>query len=477
MAVTSSMPLSGGGDQSRLQRFRGELHDSFAEWPDALFELVDGLSQPITVEGVAHVSLAPSARRGHGSGYAALTHGRIDEDLLRDVLAAHRPSEWGAMFAVDTTTWPRPDARCSPGRGLYRQAHAKARHVKGHPIVAGWNLSILAAISPESSTWTAPLDTRVRTVADDANLVAADQIRALTHRLNHQQPTTTTTTGDNATPLIVLDAGYNPALLSTELTGTPAQIAVRIRNDRNFFTRAEQPSPTHTGRPRRHGQRFRCADPSTWPTPDDTHTSDSTTYGHMNLQAWHQLHPRKPGLRDTDDRPAIIECTLIRITVERLPNGRRQPQPLWLWWTGPPTTTPDLLQVTHAYLHRFDIEHTIRFTKQTLGLTTPKIRTPEQAQRWAWLVTAAYNQLRLATTLTTDHRLPWQQPQPATKRTPGRARTSFGHLLPTLPNPTKAPKPTTAGPGRPPGRKTTRAPRYPVQKVPKNNPPKDPKTP
>jgi hypothetical protein len=475
VAVVVSMPSNGGGDHSRLGRFRGELHDCFTDWPDALFELVDGLSQPVTVAGVAHLSLAPAARRGHGSGYAALHDGRIDEDQLRDVLAGYRPAGWGAVFAVDTTTWARPNAHCSPGRGLYHQEHAKARQVHGQPIVAGWNFSLLAAISPVSSTWTAPLDIRLRAVGDDANLVAAEQIRTVVTRIGRQQGTVT-----GPAPLFVLDAGYNPAVLSTELAGTPAQICVRIRNDRRFFTRAAQPEPTRTGqpgRPRRHGTPFHCADPGTWPTPADTASSDTHAYGRINVQAWHQLHPRKPGLRDTDNRPAIIECSLIRITVDRLPGGRHTPHPLWLWWTGPPASTPDLLHTTYAYLHRFDIEHTFRFTKQTLGLTTPKVRTPEQAQRWAWLITAAYTQLRLATPLVADHRLPWQQPQPTGQLTPGRVRNSFGHLLPTLPNPTRAPKTTTPGPGRPPGRPTHRAPRHTVQKVTPHNPPKDSKTP
>jgi DDE superfamily endonuclease len=471
VAVMLSMPQAAGEGHSRLGRFRGELHDCFTAWPDALFELVDGLSQPVVVEGVAHLSLAATARRGHGSGYAALREGRIDQDMIGDVLVGYRPVGWGAVFAVDTTTWARPNAHCSPGRGLYHGEHAKARQVHGQPIVAGWNFSLLAAISPQSCTWTAPLDIRLRVVGDDASLVAAEQIRTVVTRIGDQQP--------GPAPLFVLDAGYNPALLTTELAGIPAQIGVRIRNDRRFFTRAPQPAPRtgQPGRPRRHGTRFHCADPDTWPTPDATASSDTSTYGRIDVQAWHRLHPCKPGLRDTDNRPAIIECSLIRITVDRLPNGRRQPRPLWLWWAGPSGSIPDLLPVTYAYLHRFDIEHTFRFTKQTLGLTTPKIRTPDQAQRWAWLITAAYTQLRLATSLVADHRLPWQQPQPAGTLTPGRVRNGFGHLLPTLPNPTKAPKTTTGGPGRPPGRPTTPATRHPAQKVPPRNHPKASKKP
>jgi hypothetical protein len=61
---------------------------------------------------------------------------------------------------------------------------------------------------------------------------------------------------------------------------------------------------------------------------------------------------------------------------------------LWLWWQGP--GTPDLEVLWRAYVRRFDLEHTIRFCKQTLGWTTPRVRHPEQADRWTWLVLAAY---------------------------------------------------------------------------------------
>jgi hypothetical protein len=464
------MPQSGRVDHSRLERFRGEFYDCLTARADALFELADALSQPVDVAGVAHLSLVAGAWRGHGSGYAALTRGRIDEDMLRDVLAEYRPTDWGATFAVDTLTWPRPDAHCSAGRGYYHQAHAKAHYVAGEPIVAGWNFSVLAALSPNSSTWTAPLDIRLRAVADNANIVAAEQIRAVLARLPEHCD------DPDTAPLFVLDAGYHPAQLTVELAGTTAQFAMRIRNDRVFFTHA-QPRPARTGlpgRPPRHGRRFHCAHPASWTTPDDTASADTSAYGHMRIQAWHRLHPERAGLRDADNRPAIIECTLIRVTVDRLPAGHRdRPQPLWLWWAGPPATTPDLLRVARAYLHRFDVEHTIRFTKQTLGLTTPKIRNPEQAQRWAWLVMTAYTQLRLAARLVADHRLPWQKPLPHHRITPGRVRAGFAHLLPTMNNPTRPPKPSTPGPGRPPGRKSAPATRHPVQKVPNRNTPKD----
>jgi hypothetical protein len=90
--------------------------------------------------------------------------------------------------------------------------------------------------------------------------------------------------------------------------------------------------------------------------------------------------------------------TLILVEVERLPRGewRREPQVLWLWWHGPEGTRPDLDLLWRSYVRRFDLEHTFRFLMQGMGWTFPRDRHPEQADRWSWLVVAAYMQLRLA---------------------------------------------------------------------------------
>ena len=136
MAALASVTHAAEVDQDELHRFRNECYDCLTTRADGLFELLDGLCCPVTVAGIAHLTLAPGARRGHGSAYAALAYGGIDTDLLRDVLAAHRPADWLPDFAVDPTTWARCDAECSPGRGFY---YHPSRHSAGQPIVAGWS--------------------------------------------------------------------------------------------------------------------------------------------------------------------------------------------------------------------------------------------------------------------------------------------------------------------------------------------------
>jgi hypothetical protein len=118
VAAFASVPQPAAAGQEPLHRFRNDVYDCLTARPDALFELLDGLCSPVPVDGVAHVTLAAGCRRGHGSAYAALAHGDIDTDLLREVFATHRPADWPADFAVDVTTWARCDGRMLTRPGL-----------------------------------------------------------------------------------------------------------------------------------------------------------------------------------------------------------------------------------------------------------------------------------------------------------------------------------------------------------------------
>jgi hypothetical protein len=160
---------------------------------------------------------------------------------------------------------------------------------------------------------------------------------------------------------------------------------------------------------------------------------------------------------------------LIRLQVEYLP-GDRDPKPVWLWSSATGTTPAHLNRLWQAFLRRFDIEHTFRLFKQTLGWTTPKIRTPEAADRWTWLIIAAHTQLRLARPLATDLRRPWEKPATPGKLTPARVRRGFRNLHPKTTHPARAPKPSTPGPGRPPGSKNRHpAPHHDVGKTTKRD--------
>jgi hypothetical protein len=270
--------------------------------------------------------------------------------------------------------------------------------------------------------------------------------------------------------LCVFDAGYDPVTLARELAeldGTRVAVLVRLRSDRCFYADPPPPaSPKQIGRPRRHGRKFACSDEWTWWVPTLQHQEQHAQYGQVRVRAWAgvhaktQNHPRHGSYRE---RP-LVRGTLVLVEVERLPRQTRIPKRLWLWWRGP--GTPDLAVLWRAYVHRFDLEHTYRFCKQALNWTTPRVRTPRQADRWTWLVVLAFTQLRLARRTIADVHLPWEAPQRPDRSTltPARVRQAFVHLLVTLDTPANAPKPCGRSPGRPKGARSRPAPRFPALK-------------
>lgn len=435
-----------------LINFRAAMYRSLTSWGDALFELSDSiLCAPGPVTSVPTLSLEPVFRRSHGSLYKGLELGEIDALALRDALWNHRPREWPLVFAVDSSTWARCDAETSPERGFHYSA---SHHSAGQPIVAGWSYQWISQLGWEHNSWTAPVDAiRVAPSVDSVTATAA-QIRNVARRVSTNDPV----------PLFVFDAGYDPMALTAELAEARANVLVRIRDDRVFYSDPQPRRPRFAeGRPRRHGNRFDCDDSTTWPSPDSQLIAEDSRYGTVDVRAWNGLHP-KLGTRGHwvgRAQPPIVRGTVIRVQVEHLPKpAGRALKTLWLW-----ASTPiDLDTAWRAYLRRFDIEHTFRFVKGTLGWTTPSLRTPEQADRWTWLVVAAYTQLRLARQLVADQRMPWERPRELHQLTPHRVRRGFRWLGATIGTPASPPKPNRAGPGRPKG--TLRPPRtrYPAIK-------------
>jgi hypothetical protein len=330
-------------------------------------------------------------------------------------------------------------------------------------MIPGWPYSVVAALGAGRSSWTAVLDAVRLGPADDATTVTARQLREVVQRLGaagHWHP------GDPVI-WIVLDSGYDVTRLAFLLADLPVRLIGRLRSDR-VLARRVGPRCGARGRPRRHGPALVLADPTTWPTPEHTSSTDTARYGTARATVWHRCHPRlehRGPWRDHHGDLPIIEGTLIRLQVEHLP-GDRAPKPLWLWTSDPAVTAAEIDRVWQAFLRRFDLEHTFRFFTQTLGWTTPKLRDPAAADRWTWLIIAAHTQPRLARDLTVDLRRPWERPCPPGRLTPARVRRGFRRLRPKITLPAGAPKPNRPGPGRPPGvPNQTRAPRHDVGKT------------
>ena len=453
--MVSSMGSLAGGGQGRLAGFRAGWYGCLGRWADVLFELTDAvLCADGPVWSLPRLSLEPVMGRGHGSGYAALARGEVDEGELARLLAGYRPAGWPAVFAVDATTWPRAAAATSPGRGLH---YHPSRQTGGKPVVAGWCWQQIAQLNFGRDSWTWPVSCARIDPGQDAAAATVAQVRDVLAALGDD--------GGGAVPLFVFDAGscYDPATLTHGLAGQRAAVVIRLRKNRRFFRDPPPRAPGTTGRPRRHGAPFACKDERTWGIPDAELVTADPVYGQVRVRAWAGLHPKitRRGRWAGPGPAPIVRGWVLQVQVTRQP---RSPAPglLWLWWAGPAGTAPDLGLCWQAYVHRFDIEHTIRFEKTTLGWVTPALRHPEQAARWTAIIQAACAQLVLARPLAADARMPWERPAPPARLTPGRVRRDFPRLRAALPPLANPRKPCRAGPGRPKGHPAHHAKRYPV---------------
>ncbi len=447
----------GGTDRalSLLAGFRGELYRCLGRRPDALFELADAvLCKQDRVHMLAELSLEPECRRGHGAVYDAINCGEVRVARLRRALAALPLPAWPdgrIRLAADVSNWLRPDAETSPER-LF--CHCYARGKGNAQMIPGWPYSLVVALEPGRTSWTLPLDAVRLGPADDATEITAAQIREVVTRLiqaGHWRD------GDPDI-LVVFDAGYDLTRVAWLLAGLPVEVLGRLRSDRVMYFPAPAREPGTNGRPVRHGAAFKLAGEQSWPAAVVSTVTETTRYGTARAMAWGRLHQRlasRAGWEDHHGELPVIEGTLIRLQVRHLP-GDRSPEPLWLWSSRARTSAAAVNRTWQAFLRRFDIEHMLRFFKQVLGWTRPKLRDPAAADRWTWIVNACYVQLRLSRDLAADIRLPWQRPCPPGRLTPARVRRGFRNIRQMLPGLASAPKPGKPGPGRPPGSKNRR---------------------
>jgi hypothetical protein len=491
-----------------LGEFRARLYECLTARPDSSFDLIDAiLCADHAVTSLVRLSLVPEFRRGHGALYDALSAGKIDDERFFALLAGTLPQavdgpearEWIAehdvtdrgllekalagvpagpaaqvreacarwtrlRFAVDATPYPRPDAECSPGRG---HVHHDACRCDGtRKTIPGWEYQFVAAAGHLRTAWAALIDVERTTQAARTGQTIA-QVRNVLRRL---AAAGNGGNGGRGAPLFIFDAGYSAAALTAGLAGCPVHLLIRLPARSVLYADAVT-WPGKNGRPATHGTPVTCHnDPAAAsPEPGESLILPGTPlYGTVRVDAWRDMHPQVHGdrgwFKDNWHGPLpVLRGTVLRITVERLPGGRKPHKTMWLWHAGPAPLSLD--ELWRAYLARFDEEHAFKFAKGNLGLTAAKVRTPQQADRWVRLVMAASAQLLLARPLAADLRRPWEKrPGPARPLPPGRVRRGFANIRPGLGTPARVAKPARPGPGRPKGSASGPAPRYPVPK-------------
>jgi hypothetical protein len=159
-----------------------------------------------------------------------------------------------------------------------------------------------------------------------------------------------------------------------------------------------------------------------------------------------------------------LEMTVMRVVRPSATNKERDPRVSWFVWIG--DQEADVVQVALGYVLRFGQEHGYRFDKQCLLWEQPRLRTPEQFERWSQIVAIAHNHLVLARDLVHAQLRPWENKQRVP--TPQQVRRGMHKLLARLGTPTRAPHSRGKSKGRKKGVHVKKAPRFPViRKTPK----------
>jgi hypothetical protein len=175
---------AGGGPAAVLSQFRRDFHQCLTARGDELAELADAvLCADGPVRSLASLSLAAGHQRGHGALYDAVNCGGIDIARLRRRLAGlplPRAADGRLMLAVDVSNWLRPGAATSPDR-LFCHVYGRGRGQA--QMIPGWPYSVVAALEPGRTSWTAVLDAIRLGPDDDEAEVTAAQVREVISRL------------------------------------------------------------------------------------------------------------------------------------------------------------------------------------------------------------------------------------------------------------------------------------------------------
>jgi DDE superfamily endonuclease len=421
-----------------LKEFRHEVYGCFGHAKDALFNTVDALLTEDRARSFPELSLSPLFERRWPSLYEGLEDGAIDQHRLCEVFVQFLPEqlrERSLWVGIDVSGIARPRSRTASDRS--------AQHVHNlpeckKPVTYGWQFSTAVVLPPTPSSWTYALaQQRVTTEMTPAQ-VALEQMKQLVPLLAEST-------------IFVLDRGYDSTWFWCQVSSLSNQgTLIRVKSNRCFY----RPAPPPTGKrggPRKDGDKLRPDAPTTHANPDGQWEGTDEHERPVQLSWWKHLHVK-------DAR--YLGLAVIRVVRLHASNSERDPRESWFVWIGDPDA--DLVSIGLGYVLRFSHEHGYRFQKQSLLWDQPRLRTPEQFERWTHLVAIAHNHLVLARDLVEPVLRPWESKhRPAT---PQQVHRAMGKWLPLLGTPARPPQPRGKSPGRAKGTKIGKARRFSVVK-------------
>jgi hypothetical protein len=306
----------------------------------------------------------------------------------------------------------------------------------------GWQFSTLMLLPEQPSSWVGILEQRRIGTAQTAIEVGIEQLRAVLPHLRGRRV------------ILLADRWYATARFVQACHDLGAAALIRLKRNRKLYRPAPPRRPKQRGPSCKHGPLFQGSRPETY-GPADAQWEGVDEHGkRVVVSCWKHLHFREA---------PQSEVTVIRVLREAARDSKRDPRESWFVWTGQEDIPLELVRTW--YRKRFSQEHGYRFLKQELLWTAAHLRTPEQVERWSWIVACACNQLLLCKHLGQALVRPWESKARAV--TPRQVRRVMPSILSQVSTPAVRPKPRGKSPGWPKGRVRTPAPRFAVVIKPK----------
>jgi len=186
--------------------------------------------------------------------------------LYREQLERQVPATEHILVAIDHTAWARPDAKTLKDR----------THEYQEGVIIGQGYSTIAWIPEAEGSWALPLlHERISSWSSPIEK-AASQLKLVCEQSLHPV-------------LAVLDREYGNANWVLAQADIQADCLMRVR--KNACLWSAPPAYSGRGRPRKHGQKMRLSDATTWLQADNVIEIDEhPQVGQVRVSQWLDLH-------------------------------------------------------------------------------------------------------------------------------------------------------------------------------------------
>jgi DDE superfamily endonuclease len=435
--VTQTLPQQ----YADLRAFRQNISLAISKRHDAVFNLIDALLERPKPRNIAELSLSPHCPRQWSSLYDAVEEAVFGQPSLEAQYAQYALNDWQGhgkqaarenglacmTVAGDATVIRR--SSCKTVDGL-RYCHTQTHEVNGRGIVAGHQYQLLRYIAAPHSSWVMPLaNDRLGTDDTQASLGAAQLTRFSAHL-----PSASVCVG-------VFDGAFGCAAFLEHTKHQRCGVVARMRHDRVLYRQpAVNPSKTR-GAPKVYGERFNCAESTTWTQLTGFCRFSDERYGSVILERYGEVLMR-PTANDNEhkhQRQAPITVDAMRCRTEC---GTERQREIWLVLQRnelPLDVWDDTQALWCAFGTRSGIEASIKVSKQECSWTMPQTFSAKAADTWTHLTEIAFWHLFLVRHETPMLHFKWQKSDAPI--TPRRARQGISAILCVVGSPASLPRP------------------------------------